>query len=142
MSKRNLNQTLNYNNKVNAGMDIINEEEDFIPKSQVDINNMEIFEFKIILIGEPGVGKTSIMSKFVTNEFQSIYSATIGVEFKIKEIYVNNSCARLKIWDTCGQEKFRAITRQYFKNSNGVFIVFDLTKKETIKRLNVWLKDI
>ena len=142
MSKKYLNQSLNYNTKGNQGMDIINEEEDFIPKSQVDIKNMDVYEFKIILIGDPGVGKTSIMSKFVTNEFQSIYTATIGVEFKIKEIYTNNSCARLKIWDTCGQEKFRAITRQYFKNSNGVFIVFDLSNKETIKRLNVWMKDI
>ena len=142
MNKRNLNQTLDYNNRGNPGMDIINEEEDFIPKSHMDIKNMDIYEFKIILIGDPGVGKTSIMSKFVTNEFQSIYTATIGVEFKIKELYINNSIARLKIWDTCGQEKFRAITRQYFKDSNGVFIVFDLTNKDTIKRLNVWIKDI
>ena len=130
-----MNQSVNYN-MMNPSMDILNEKEDFIAKSQIDVKNMEIFEFKLILVGDPGVGKTSILTKFVTNEFQSVYSSTIGVEFKLKDIYINNNnCARLKIWDTCGQEKFRAITRQYFKNSNGFFIVFDLTNKDTIKRL-------
>ena len=134
-----MNQSMNYNMD-NPAMDVLNEQEDFYAKTQ--IKNIEVFEYKIILVGDPGVGKTSILTKFVTNEFQSVYSSTIGVEFKLKDIYVNNNCARLKIWDTCGQEKFRAITRQYFKNSNGVFIVFDLTNKDTIKRLNVWMKDI
>ena len=142
MSKNALNQSVNFN-KENPAMDILNENENFIAKSQVDIKNLEIFEYKIILVGDPGVGKTSIMTKFVTNEFQSSYTATIGIEYKLKDIYINNNtCARLKIWDTCGQEKFRAITRQYFKNSNGVFIVFDLTNKDSIKRLNIWMKDI
>jgi len=134
-----MNQSMNYNMD-NPAMDVLNEKEDFYAKTL--IKNIEVFEYKIILVGDPGVGKTSILTKFVTNEFQSVYSSTIGVEFKLKDIYVNNNCARLKIWDTCGQEKFRAITRQYFKNSNGVFIVFDLTNKDTIKRLNVWMKDI
>ena len=134
-----MNQSMNYNMD-NPAMDVLDEKEDFYAKTH--IKNIEVFEYKIILVGDPGVGKTSILTKFVTNEFQSVYSSTIGVEFKLKDIYVNNNCARLKIWDTCGQEKFRAITRQYFKNSNGVFIVFDLTNKDTIKRLNVWMKDI
>ena len=140
--RNNLNQSL-YLNRNDPAMDIINDKEDFLAKSEMDLKNLEVFEYKIILIGDPGVGKTSIMTKFVSNEFQNTYLSTIGVEFKLKEIYINNNtCARLKIWDTCGQEKFRAITRQYFKNSEGVFIVFDLSNRETIKRLNVWMKDI
>ena len=140
--RNNLNQTLNLNTD-DPELDIVDDKEDFIAKSQMDIKNLEVFEFKIILVGDPGVGKTSIMTKFVSNEFQNTYLSTIGVEFKSKEIYINNNtCARLKIWDTCGQEKFRAITRQYFKNSEGVFVVFDLTNKETIKKLDIWMKDI
>ena len=142
MYVKNLNQSFNYNKK-NPTMDINNEDGNYIAKSQVDVKNLEIFEFKVILIGDPGVGKTSILSRFVTNEFQSVYTSTIGVEFKTKDIYINNTtCASFKIWDTCGQEKFRAITRQYFKNAKGVFLVFDLTNKETIKKLNVWLRDV
>ena len=137
-----MNQSFNYNKK-NPTMDINNEDGNYVAKSQVDVKNLEIFEFKVILIGDPGVGKTSILSRFVTNEFQSVYTSTIGVEFKTKDIYINNTtCASFKIWDTCGQEKFRAITRQYFKNAKGVFLVFDLTNKETIKKLNVWLRDV
>ena len=140
--RNNLNQTLNLNTD-DPELDIVDDKEDFIAKSQMDIKNLEVFEFKIILVGDPGVGKTSIMTKFVSNEFQNTYLSTIGVEFKSKEIHINNNtCARLKIWDTCGQEKFRAITRQYFKNSEGVFVVFDLTNKETIKKLDIWMKDI
>ena len=140
--RNNLNQTLNLNTD-DPELDIVDDKEDFIAKSQMDIKNLEVFEYKIILVGDPGVGKTSIMTKFVSNEFQNTYLSTIGVEFKSKEIYINNNtCARLKIWDTCGQEKFRAITRQYFKNSEGVFVVFDLTNKETIKKLDIWMKDI
>ena len=140
--RNNLNQTLNLNAD-DPELDIVDDKEDFIAKSQMDIKNLEVFEYKIILVGDPGVGKTSIMTKFVSNEFQNTYLSTIGVEFKSKEIHINNNtCARLKIWDTCGQEKFRAITRQYFKNSEGVFVVFDLTNKETTKKLDIWMKDI
>ena len=142
MRTKSFNQTMDFDRE-NPSMDIISDKEDFFAKSQMDIKNLELFEYKLILVGDPGVGKTSIMSKFVSNEFQSVYTSTIGVEFKLKEIYINNNtCAKLKIWDTCGQEKFRAITKQYFKNSEGVFIIFDLTNRETIKKLNIWLKDI
>jgi len=148
MSKenRNLNKTINTNINYLQNPSFYIEDENNInkgAKSQIDIQNLERFEFKIILIGEAGVGKTSIMNKFISNEFKNSYQPTLGVEFKCKEFYIDNSiCAKLKIWDTCGQEKFRAITRQYFKNSNGVFLVVDLTNKDTIQKSNIWLKDI
>ena len=143
--KKILNQTITGNIAMphNPSMDLDEEINNIGPRSQIDYKNLENFEFKIILIGDPGVGKTSIMSKFILNEFKSSYQSTLGVEFKTKELYINNTaCARLKIWDTCGQERFRSITRQYFKNSNGVFLVFDLSNKDTIKKLNIWIKDI
>ena len=137
-----MNQSFNYNKK-NPTMDINNEDGNYIAKSQVDVKNLEIFEFKVILIGDPGVGKTSILSRFVTNEFQSVYTSTIGVEFKTKDIYINNTtCASFKIWDTCGQEKFRAITRQYFKDAHGVILVYDVSNENSFRGLNVWLNEI
>lgn len=143
--KKILNQTISGNmGHNNPAMDIENETDDVkAPKSQIDTKNLEVYEFKIILIGEPGVGKTAIMSRFILNEFKNMYQSTLGVEFKTKNLYLDNSaCARLNVWDTCGQERFRAITRQYFKNSHGVLLVFDLTVNETLKKLNVWLNDI
>jgi len=143
--KKNLNQTIagSVGMPYNNSNDFEQENNNLGAKSQIDFKNLEIFEFKIILIGDQGVGKTSIMSKFISNEFKSSYQTTLGVEFKAKEIYIDNSCCvKLKIWDTCGQERFRSITRQYFKNSDGVFLVFDLANKESIKKLNIWLKDI
>ena len=143
--RKNLNQTISGNIAISRDpdMDLDSENINQGAKSLIDYKNLEVYEFKIILIGEPGVGKTSIMSKYISNEFKSSYQSTLGVEFKSKEIYLDNSsCARLKIWDTCGQERFRSITRQYFKNSNGVFLVFDLTNGETLKKINVWLRDI
>lgn len=112
-------------------------------RSQIDIKNLQNFEFKVILIGESGVGKSSIMTKFITNEFKSAYQSTLGIEFKVKEMLIDNEIyARLRIWDTCGQERFRAITRQYFQNAQGVLLVFDLTSKDTVKKLNDWLNDL
>ena len=141
--RKNLNQTIPGIMPHDPYMDLDAENINPGAKSLINYQNLESFEFKIILIGDPGVGKTSIMSKYISNEFKSSYQSTLGVEFKSKEIYLDNSsCAILKIWDTCGQERFRSITRQYFKNSNGVLLVFDLTNKETIKKLNVWLKDV
>ena len=67
----------------------LDQEKKMKAKSQIDFQNLEIFEFKIILIGEPGVGKTSIMSKFISNEFKGSYQSTLGVEFKSKELYIN-----------------------------------------------------
>ena len=139
----NLNQTITGNIRHDDKLGFEYDNNIYGPKSQIDYKNLESFELKIILIGDQGVGKTSIMSKFITNEFKNSYQSTLGVEFKTKELYIDNTTyAKLKIWDTCGAEKFRSITRQYFKNSNGVFLVFDLTEKVTIKNLNVWLKDI
>ena len=143
--KKFLNQTISGNiGHNNPAMDIENENNNIkAPKSQIDTKNLEVYEFKIILICEPGVGKTAIMSRFITNEFKNMYQSTLGVEFKTKDLYIDNTaCARLNVWDTCGQERFRAITRQYFKNSHGVLLVFDLTVKETIRKLNVWMNDI
>ena len=111
--------------------------------SEINYSNMEEFEFKIILLGDVAVGKTSLINKFVFNKFQNSYNATMGIEFKSKELYIDSTCyAKLKIWDTCGQERFRAITRQYFKNTNGVLLVFDLSNRQTLHKLNSWLEDI
>lgn len=115
--------------------------------SQYESENNElkkdIFNFKIILLGDIAVGKTSILSRFCTNTYSSDYKCSIGVEFKVKSLNVDQSTiADLKIWDTCGDERFRAVTRQYYKESKGVILVFDLTNKESFKKLDFWIEDV
>ena len=95
------------------------------------------------MLGDVAVGKTSIVTRFVDNEFKSTYHCTVGVEYKVKSLkldpYTN---VNLKIWDTCGEEKYRTITRQYYRDTNGVVLVFDLTNKNSFDKLSVWLNDI
>lgn len=102
-----------------------------------------LYRFKLIMLGDVAVGKTSIMNRFVDNEFKSAYDCTIGVEYKVKKIKVDQiTGVELKIWDTCGAEKYRAITRQYYRDTHGVVLVFDLTNRATFDKVNVWLKDL
>lgn len=79
-----------------------------------------IYRFKVILLGDIAVGKTSILSRFIEEKYTSEYKCNVGVEFKVKSIYLDEkSGADLQIWDTCGEERFRSLTRQYYRNSSG-----------------------
>ena len=105
--------------------------------------NKDIIEFKIILIGNVSVGKTSIFNKFTTGDFSKIYKSTIAAEFKSKLLKVNkNLWAKLVIWDTCGSENFRAVTRQYYRGADGAIVIFDLTDQNSFNDLKKWIKDI
>lgn len=102
-----------------------------------------IYQYKVILLGDIAVGKTSLLRRFVENEFTTEYYCTVGVEFRIKTIMVNSKVgADLKIWDTCGEEKYRTITRQYYRDSNGVLLVFDLSNAASFEKLEEWYEDV
>ena len=103
----------------------------------------EIYELRIILVGDSNVGKTSLINRFMGNDFQENYQCTINVDFKIKTITFSSSiAAELKIWDTCGQERFKSLTSKYFKDAHGVVLVFDVSDLSTFKNLSFWLKEI
>ena len=105
--------------------------------------NKDIIEFKIILIGNASVGKTSIFNKFTTGDFSKIYKSTIAAEFKSKLLKVNkNLWAKLVIWDTCGTENYRSLTRQYYRGADGAIVIFDLTDQSSFNDLKKWIKDI
>ena len=102
-----------------------------------------IYQFKIILIGDSSVGKTSLVNRFMGFEFEDNYSCTINADFKVKSINIDPSTgAELTVWDTCGQEKFRAITRQYFKDAHGIILVYDVSNKRSADALSLWIEDI
>ena len=111
----------------------------------IDISqNDDVLEFKVILIGSTSVGKTAIFHKFITGEFLNNNKSTVIAEFHTKYLKVkNNLFVKLILWDTCGSEKFRSITNQYYKGAKAIILVFDLTDQKSFDDLkNIWLKDI
>ena len=96
---------------------------------------------KILLIGDTSVGKTSILCKYIDDEFSDTYLSTIGIEFKIKSLIINGKKVLLRIWDTSGQERYRSITQNFYRNANGILFIFDITKKETFDNIKIWLTD-
>ena len=102
----------------------------------------EILTFKILTLGESSVGKTCILRRYVEGQFFKNQISTIGIDFKSKNLKINNHEIRLKIWDTAGEERFRNITSQYYKGAEGIILVFDLTKKESFDKINDWIKQI
>jgi small GTP-binding protein len=98
--------------------------------------------FKIILIGESNVGKSNILNKFVNNKFMENEFTTLGLNYFSKLIKINNINYKLQLWDTAGQEKFYSITRNYYNNSDGIILCFDITKELTFNSLDNWFKKI
>ncbi len=96
---------------------------------------------KILIIGDTSVGKTSILLNYVDHVFPEEHIATIGVEYKDKDIIKNGYNIRLQIWDTAGQERFHSITKNIFRNTNGVLFVYDVTKRKTFNNIKNWIKD-
>jgi small GTP-binding protein len=98
--------------------------------------------FKFIVIGSSGVGKTAILKRLVDDVFTGESQSTIGVEFMATSIDVDGDLIKLQIWDTAGQERFRSIAKAYFRSAIGVILVFDLTDRKSFEELNQWLSDV
>ncbi|RZC70563.1 hypothetical protein C5167_033758 [Papaver somniferum] len=105
-------------------------------------NHSYDYSFKILLVGDSGVGKSSILVSFISNTTEDL-SPTIGVDFKIKMFTVGGKKLKLTIWDTAGQERFRTVTSSYYRGVQGVILVYDVTKRETFTNLSdSWAKDV
>ena len=98
--------------------------------------------FKVVLVGDSGVGKTNILSKYIKNEFHEDSKSTIGVEFGSKQLKIEGHKIKAQIWDTAGQEKYKAITSAYYKGAQGAFVVYDITRKETFNSVDRWINDL
>ncbi|XP_076837211.1 ras-related protein Rab-18-B [Brachyhypopomus gauderio] len=97
---------------------------------------------KILIIGESGVGKSSLLLRFTDDTFDPELAATIGVDFKVKTIAVDGNRAKLAIWDTAGQERFRTLTPSYYRGAQGVILVYDVTKRDSFTKLGNWLNEL
>lgn len=107
------------------------------------VPNKTTYEFKIILLGSSSVGKTSILTRYINNEFNSNQGCTTNVDFKAKMININKTVqANLKIWDTCGDEKYHSIASLYYKDAQGILLVYDITNRNSFDRIINWENEV
>ena len=98
--------------------------------------------FKIVLVGDSGVGKTNLLLRYLKNEFNTQTKATVGVEFGNTKVQIDNALIKAQIWDTAGQERYRSITSAYYKGAHGALIVYDITRKDSFDSVEKWLSDL
>jgi len=98
--------------------------------------------FKLLLIGDSGVGKTCILFRFSDDAFNTTFISTIGIDFKIKTIELKGKKIKLQIWDTAGQERFHTITTSYYRGAMGIMLVYDITNSKSFENIAKWLRNI
>lgn len=97
---------------------------------------------KILIIGDSGTGKTSLSSRYYDRSFTDFYSSTIGIDFRVKTISLNDNHIKLQIWDTSGNDRFKTITSVYYKNSDGFIILYDVSDPLSFSNVTKWMEDI
>uniref|UniRef100_T1J8K1 Ras-related protein Rab-13 n=1 Tax=Strigamia maritima TaxID=126957 RepID=T1J8K1_STRMM len=100
------------------------------------------FLFKLLLIGDSGVGKTCLLFRYADQTFSPSFISTIGIDFKIKSIEMRGMKIKLQIWDTAGQERFHTITTSYYRDAMGIMLVYDITNKKTFDNIAKWLRNL
>ncbi|EAR96030.1 Ras family small GTPase (macronuclear) [Tetrahymena thermophila SB210] len=98
--------------------------------------------FKLLIIGDSGVGKTNLLLRFCDDKFATSHLATMGIDFKSKKIEIDGKKIKLQVWDTAGQERFRQITQNYYKGAMGVIMTYSINDKESFRNIEVWMKQI
>jgi len=98
--------------------------------------------FKLLLIGDSGVGKSCLLLRFADDSYVESYISTIGVDFKIRTVEQDAKTIKLQIWDTAGQERFRTITSSYYRGAHGIIIVYDVTDQQSFENVKQWLNEI
>ena len=113
----------------------------FLNESQISQSD-NYTNFKLILIGDAGVGKSSILNREIKDNFDESYKITIGFEFLLIYCKVNELNIKFQIWDTCGQEKYRSLVQSFYHNTSLAIIIYDISKRESFDNLGNWLKDL
>lgn len=107
-------------------------------------SNQEDFDliFKMIIIGDSGVGKTNMLSRYLKDYFSFDTKSTVGVEFGAKKVEVSGFKVKAQIWDTAGQERYRSITNTYYKGAKGALVVYDVSKRDSFENINRWVNEL
>ena len=101
------------------------------------------FLYKILLLGDSSVGKTCFLMRYVDNTFQEIHMSTIGLDYKLKTVQLEDGkMVKIQIWDTAGQDRFRSITKNYYKGAHGIVLIYDVTNKKSFENVSNWINQI
>ncbi|XP_063427103.1 ras-related protein Rab-10-like [Mytilus galloprovincialis] len=97
---------------------------------------------RLLLVGETGVGKTCLLCKYINQDFISAHISTIGIDFKMKTLQINDRVVKVQIWDTAGQERFESITKQFYRRAQGVLLVYDMSSRSSFEAIPKWLAHV
>eukprot|EP01122_Echinamoeba_exundans_P003699 TRINITY_DN13775_c0_g1_i1.p1 TRINITY_DN13775_c0_g1~~TRINITY_DN13775_c0_g1_i1.p1 ORF type:complete len:221 (-),score=60.06 TRINITY_DN13775_c0_g1_i1:72-734(-) len=109
---------------------------------QVPVVSSSMAKYKLVFLGDQSVGKTSIITRFMYDTFDTTYQPTIGIDFLSKTMYLDDKTVRLQLWDTAGQERFRSLIPSYIRDSSVAVIVYDVTSKESFMNTSKWIEDV
>ena len=99
--------------------------------------------YKVLLLGDSSVGKTCFLLRYCDKTFQEAHLSTIGLDYRLKSMTLNNEKnIKLQIWDTAGQDRFRALTKNYYKGANGIILIYDISTTQTFENVKVWINQI
>jgi Ras-related protein Rab-6A len=99
------------------------------------------FKYKVVFLGDQSVGKTSIIHRFIYDQFDDNYQATIGIDFMSHKMYIEDKIIILNLWDTAGQERFKSLIPSYIKDSAVAIVVYDITSIQSFRSVNKWIED-
>ena len=105
-------------------------------------NNKEDYKVKLIIVGDSGVGKTNLITRFASDKFEKNSKATIGVEFIYKTLKINKDIFKIEMWDTAGEERYKSITTAYYKGAKGAIIVYDITSEQSFNNIETWIHEV
>lgn len=106
------------------------------------MSNTRFAQFKLVLLGESAVGKSSIVHRFVKNTFDDLRESTIGAAFLTQSITFDNTTVKFEIWDTAGQERYKSLAPMYYRNANAALCVYDLTSRASFTKAQDWIKEL
>ena len=106
------------------------------------MNNKYDYLFKLIIIGDTNTGKSCLLQRFADDSYTNEFISTIGVDFKVKTITINDKMIKTQIWDTAGQDRFRSITNSYYRGAHGIIISYDITNKQSFVNIERWMRNV